>query len=684
MASLSSNVTRKLRVGLVGCGKMGLQHLGAISAAGLGQVVAVADPMADRASLEPLLPPGAEILADAEELLTRVRPDVVHIVTPPHTHARLARQALEAGSHVYVEKPFTPTLAEAAELITAAARAGRLICPGHQYLFERPNVMALQTLPEIGRLSHVESYFSFRMVRRTITPCDQAKDILPHAVYPMVAQLRKGSGQDTAPIEMVSVRATPQGDVYALVTLGGCTGILVVTLSGRPVEQYQHLSGTNGWLRADYITGSLTHLSGPGAGLGVLFTPYRRAWQTLTGATKGFTRLIFGRKTSYPGLTSLIGAFYEAILQGKPCPISPQSILDTVGLCEAMGDALDRAEAASESTAKRDLLALERQLPPATRGAVLVTGGTGLLGRKVVEELRWAGFRVRTVNRRLPLWSQRAPGVEYVTGDLARGLDPAHLAGISAIAHCAAETAGGQLDHERNSIDATRHLFAAAALAGVRDVVHISSLAVLTPGAGRALNEQSNVDHDKLERGPYVWGKARSEALAQQLAKEAGIRLRIIRPGPLVDYRAFSPPGRLGRELGPFFVAIGGRRSELSVCDVTTAARVIRSFLEGMDQAPPLLNMIEAPPPTRQSLMDRFRRERPDLRVFWFPGWLLRFLSGPLKLVQRVALGSKRPLDVYAAFASERYDTTLAGKVIERAGPPAPRALTIQPDAVLQ
>ena len=58
---------------------------------------------------------------------------------------------------------------------------------------------------------------------------------------------------------------------------------------------------------------------------------------------------------------------------------------------------------------------------------------------------------------------------------------------------------------------------------------------------------------------------------------------------------------------------------------------------------------------------------RPDLRVFWFPAWLLRALSGPLKLVQRYALGSKEPLDVAAAFASERYQTELAGQVIAKA-----------------
>ena len=50
--------------------------------------------------------------------------------------------------------------------------------------------------------------------------------------------------------------------------------MLIVTLSGRPVEQYQHIVGTNGSLRADYVTGAVTQLDRAGHGSGVLLTPY--------------------------------------------------------------------------------------------------------------------------------------------------------------------------------------------------------------------------------------------------------------------------------------------------------------------------------------------------------------------------------------------------------------------------
>jgi hypothetical protein len=77
---------------------------------------------------------------------------------------------------------------------------------------------------------------------------------------------------------------------------------------------------------------------------------------------------------------------------------------------------------------------------------------------------------------------------------------------------------------------------------------------------------------------------------------------------------------------------------------------------------------VEVPPPARRELVARLLAGRPDLRVIWVPAFMLRAMSGPLKLVQRLALGSRQPIDVYAAFSSEQYRTETAGRVIERAG----------------
>jgi predicted dehydrogenase len=190
----------ELRIGLIGAGKMGLQHVKAITALPGTRVIGVADPAADPARLAEVLPAGCQVVKTAAALL-ELKPDVVHIVTPPASHTALALQAIRAGSHVYIEKPFTPTRADAETIFAAAAEHGRLVCAGHQYLFEAPSLAVLESLGDIGDVVHIESYFSFRTARRTITPVDQAKDILPHAVYPLVAQLRAGTGSDERKVD---------------------------------------------------------------------------------------------------------------------------------------------------------------------------------------------------------------------------------------------------------------------------------------------------------------------------------------------------------------------------------------------------------------------------------------------------------------------------------------------------
>ena len=103
--------------------------------------------------------------------------------------------------------------------------------------------------------------------------------------------------------------------------------------------------------------------------------------------------------------------------------------------------------------------------PPAGRGdRVLVTGGTGTLGRLVVPRLREAGRTVRVLSRH-----RREPteGIELVTGDLAsgEGIDAA-VTGAGVVVHCAGSPKGDE--------DKARHLVEAATRAGARHLVYIS------------------------------------------------------------------------------------------------------------------------------------------------------------------------------------------------------------------
>src|SRR3990170_2949678 len=520
---------RKIRVGLLGAGKMALHHAKAIHLREDARLVAVADPAISSRERFMEIEQDVEICSGAEELFDHIKPDVVHICTPPETHVPLARLALQRGSHVYVEKPFAPSKREAVELIALAKDKGLRVCAGHQLLFEFPALKAEEHLRKLGRLVHIESYFSFKPVRHSkdgrtaISPLEQLVDILPHPVYLLLHFLKAGNEDSRSrPTQIRALDVNPHGSVHGILRCGDVAGTLVVTLEGRPVESYIRVVGTNGSLLADFVRGTIVVLPGPGvSGISKAVNPYSHSWQTISETSKALLKRVTRKQKSYPGLAEIVKAFYENIAGNSPAPIRNSSILETVGVCAEIVDNLKVSVSEENAKAEIDLKRAESQLlPPDTmRGAVLVTGGTGMLGRAVAAELRGRGWPVRAIGRKVQPASMRIPGIEYAAVALGVKVDSTILKDISIVVHCAAETAGGKEAHVRNSVGATRNLIDAMAMAGVKRLVHISSIAVLKTSReiGGPVDENTPLALDDENRGPYVWGKAESERLAQEL-----------------------------------------------------------------------------------------------------------------------------------------------------------------------
>jgi predicted dehydrogenase/nucleoside-diphosphate-sugar epimerase len=677
-------MSNELKVAILGGGRMAQKHATAIRLRAGAKLVAVGDPYISAEQIRERFGADVAAFADPHELLREVKPDIVHVVTPPHTHFELARACLLNGANVYVEKPFALNSAEAREILDLAEERGLRACAAHQVLFQRAGQQYQTYLPMIGELIHVESYFSFKPVRRRpdggapLSAVDQLIDILPHPVYLMLSALERSS---EAPPELTAFDVAPEGEVRAVFRSGETFATLIVTLRGRPVESYLRVVGTNGSVTADFILGDIVKSLGPGASApAVVIKPFSASTQKFWGSVAGLWRLLFSRQKSYPGLGELLELFYESVRKRTAPPISRSTIMNTVRICEQISERLIALDRAADAAAAEALAERNRQLPPpdTSRGVVFVTGGSGFLGRTVLQELRDRGWPVRACVRRIPSPRQQVPGIEYVEADLGKELPPGLLDGVSTVAHLAAETAGDKAAHERNTIVATRNLLAAMRTAGVKRLVNISSIAVLRPGSGTALREDSPVDRGNLSRGPYVWAKAEAEAIALEASREGGPEVRTLRLGPLVDFQNYTPPGRLGRDVARLFVAMGSPSKTLSVCDVHTAAAVIRHYVESFDSAPACVNLVEVPPTTRGDLAQRLRQTRPELKFLWLPFPVLKMLSLLATFLQKLLRPKHAPLDLYAAFKSENYDSTIAQQVIAAArsapGTAAPQA----------
>ncbi len=98
--------------------------------------------------------PNARVTGDFAEMLAADDVDAVVIATPVPTHYPLARAALEAGKHVFVEKPPAMRVAEMEELIGLAEARGLVLMPGHLLLYH-PAVQKLKELVDDGELGEV-------------------------------------------------------------------------------------------------------------------------------------------------------------------------------------------------------------------------------------------------------------------------------------------------------------------------------------------------------------------------------------------------------------------------------------------------------------------------------------------------------------------------------------------------
>ena len=150
---------QNLNAAIVGCGYATVTfHAPLIQSVPGLSLAAVSS--SDRAKAEAALP-GVDVRDTPEQLLARADIDLVVIPTPNHTHHPLALQALAAGKHVVVDKPFTLDAAQARELIDLAQTRERVLSVFHnrRWATDFLTVQKLVRSNLLGRIAHYEAHF---------------------------------------------------------------------------------------------------------------------------------------------------------------------------------------------------------------------------------------------------------------------------------------------------------------------------------------------------------------------------------------------------------------------------------------------------------------------------------------------------------------------------------------------
>ena len=151
-----------VRVGVIGYGYWGPNIVRNLSALDRCDLVSVCDRNANALKRAQKTYPAVHLTTDFMEVLHSPDIDAVAIVTPVWTHFELAKAALLNGKHVFVEKPFTSTSAQAEQLIELASQKNLRIMVDHTFLFSGA-VRKIRELVDNGTLGQLYYFDSTRV-----------------------------------------------------------------------------------------------------------------------------------------------------------------------------------------------------------------------------------------------------------------------------------------------------------------------------------------------------------------------------------------------------------------------------------------------------------------------------------------------------------------------------------------
>jgi predicted dehydrogenase len=146
-------------VGVVGCGYWGPNVARNVAENPRAAVAAIADKRPERLEAVSRRFPGAILTTDPEAVIGDPAVEAVAVTTPVSSHFAIARDALDAGKHVFITKPMTTTVAEADALIALARERDRILLVDHTFVYTGAvrRIRRMLEEGELGELHYIDS-----------------------------------------------------------------------------------------------------------------------------------------------------------------------------------------------------------------------------------------------------------------------------------------------------------------------------------------------------------------------------------------------------------------------------------------------------------------------------------------------------------------------------------------------
>jgi predicted dehydrogenase len=340
-----------LKAALIGAGQIARQHLACLQQLPDVTVSAVCDLSASTAEFAAERSGVAASFTDYRTMLREVRPDVVHVTTPPTSHFRVAMDALDAGAHVIVEKPATTTLAELEALAGRARERNRALVEDYNYLFNRAPREILRRIEagEFGAVTHVDVLICLDILGpdgfadpNAPHPClslagGAIADFLPH----LASLAHRFVGRHRRAEAIWSKRRSsvlPYDEFRAVVDGERGTASLGFSANSQPDAFWLRVYGERMQASANLFETRLTFgrlRSGPKP-LQPFLNGLEEARAVRRAAFGTLLRKFDPGPGAYEGLWELLARTYRALADGSALPVTSEDILDVNRLVDAL------------------------------------------------------------------------------------------------------------------------------------------------------------------------------------------------------------------------------------------------------------------------------------------------------------------------------------------------------------
>ncbi|WP_406857093.1 Gfo/Idh/MocA family oxidoreductase [Alsobacter sp. KACC 23698] len=332
-----------MRAALIGAGHIARQHLACLGAMPHVEIEGVCDVSRARAECACERFGAQAPFTDAKAMIRSLKPDVVHVTTPPQFHFDLVMEALAAGAHVIVEKPAALDFKQVLEMAGAARAGGVALVENYNYAFSDAclRIRELIQSGEFGEVTHVDvllchdilgpdSPFRDPDLKHPFidVPGGPIVDFVTHLaslVHAFLGEFRRCETSWTKRADS----GLPYDEFRALVETNAGSAHVAFSSNTRPEAFWLRVYGTRMQAVANLFETRLT-LSRVESGHKAA-TAFRNAWKE-AGAVRrsAFGTLLMkldGGPGTYKGVWELIAQTYRRLEAGREPPISGADVI---------------------------------------------------------------------------------------------------------------------------------------------------------------------------------------------------------------------------------------------------------------------------------------------------------------------------------------------------------------------